>query len=125
MVTQAALDRNLSQFEKALNVAGYIPIVSSVSGAVRVLYGKIEVVAAVGTAAISALKALFSDARGSKEWFGRSVMALDYALHGVANIVRGYIEMVPFLGLALCLPYDHCLEERVTYPTERRVPHFA
>jgi hypothetical protein len=118
MVNQAALDRNLSQMEGFFNIAGYIPVVSSVTGAARILYGKIEVVAGIAAAAFLAIKALFSGDRSANEWFDKSLMALDYAIHGAANVIRGYIEIVPFFGLLLCLPYDRCFNCRLAYPTE-------
>ena len=88
------LDESFQSFEKMLNVFGYIPIVSSVSGSVRQVYGNVQVIGGLATAVLSSL----SNQRQAEH-------GLEIAVHGIANMCRSSVEMVPFLNLA-CIPYD-------------------
>lgn len=116
---QRNLDRTLSTLEHGFNIAGYIPILSSGSGVLRAVLGKIEVIGAIAVAALIAVKALFNpDAYARDAEIKKAVEVLvTYSLHGVANIFRGIIEIVPLLSLATCLPYD-ISGNRFTYPLE-------
>ena len=111
------LDQNLASFEKALNVLGYIPIVSSVTGFVRVQYGKFEVVASIAVAAFKFIASLFarSDAQRAQLEM-ESVQALTYIKHGLANFARGMVEMIPFVNLIM-IAHDR-IYDRLRYPTE-------
>ncbi len=113
---EGSLDFSLDKFEHGLNVAGYIPLVSSVSGGIRAIMGKIEVIGALATAAFIAVAALFNpDAAQRHAQLSKSAeIAVKYSLNGVANIFRGALEIVPFLSLLTCLPYD-LMGNRVSY----------
>ncbi len=116
---ETGLNKTLSISEQWLNIAGYIPGVSSVSGALRIAGGKTEIIGAVGASAIVALAALSAaDSAERRQGLRRAVTILTtYLLHGIANVFRGSIEMIPFLSLMTCLPYD-LLGNRFTYPHE-------
>ena len=111
------LDTTLSVFEKGLNYVGYVPFVSTISGALRAEYGKIEVIGGLAVTAFKAISALFQAGAQRDASLERAVEHLTYAWHGVANIFRGIIEAIPFASLVTCLPYDlsGC---RYTYPLE-------
>lgn len=111
------IDSTLASFEKDLNFVGYIPFASMLSGALRIIYGKIEVIGSVALGALSAIKSLFYNGEQKEQEWNRAVHFFNYALHGIANIFRGTLETVPFLSLVTCLPYD-MLELRFTYPKE-------
>ncbi len=113
---ESSLDFSLDKFEHGLNVAGYIPFVSSFSGGVRAIMGKIEVIGALATAAIMAIGALFNPnaAQRQAQLSKSGEIAVKYSWHGVANILRGALEIVPFLSLVTCLPYD-LMGNRVSY----------
>lgn len=101
-------DDAMTQFENAMNVAGYVPILSTISGGLRMTYGNIEVVGAIVAAAFLAIQALFtSDSSAKSDLFNQSGKVLvKYSLHGFANCIRSVFESVPFLSLVTCLPYD-------------------
>lgn len=105
---RVGLDHFMKSVEKALNCPGYIPIVSSFSGALRATMGKIELIASMFIGAYVLLTT------------GDIDQAIDatvtYAVHGLANIGRGVIECIPLLGNFLCWIYDD--ENRVAYPFE-------
>jgi hypothetical protein len=119
--TEKELNHIQSVVETGLNYAGYIPLVSSLSGSLRIQYGKIEVIGAIATGALLAGQAFFEqngEERSKK--LNRAVEVLTtYATHGVANIFRGILEMIPFLSLVVCLPYD-LMKNRFIYPQEER-----
>ena len=91
------LNAGLTRFEKGFNRVGYFPILSTVSGYVRAVFGAVELVTAVALAALQMLRLL--DFEGVLE-------TGVYALHGVANIVRGMIEMMPIINMFWFL-YDN------------------
>lgn len=110
------LNKTIAVGEQCLNIAGYIPGVSSVSGAFRLAGGKIEIIGGIAAAVIVALAALSApDATSKRQGLSRAVTILTtYFLHGIANAFRGSIEMIPFISLVTCLPYD-LLKNRFTY----------
>jgi len=87
--------RNLEEAERALNICGWIPVVSLLTGNLRVTAGAVE--AAAG-AAISVAAAAGRD----RELCGHG---LNLLFHGGMNIVRGNVEMCP-IGHFLCFCYD-------------------
>lgn len=121
---QKNVDHTLSSFEKGLNIAGYVPIISSFSGPLRIGYGKVEVIGAVAFAAILALRAFSLTGLEQEELLNKAVEMLSYTLHGIANIFRGAIETIPLISLFTCLPYDLMFQQRFTYPTEIKTLFF-
>ncbi len=117
------IDSTLANFEKDLNFVGYIPIASSFSGALRVAFGKIEVIAGVVLGAISGIKSLFYNGQQKEQEWKHAVSLFNYSLHGIANIFRGILECIPFVSLVTCLPYDKA-EVRFTYPKEVPVARY-
>lgn len=115
---QRALDQALHTFEKVLNVAGYVPFVSAISGAIRIGYGKVEVIGAIAAGALLTVKALFNrDAEQRSFDFKYAVaVAANYSIHGLANIGRGFVEALPIINLS-CLVYD-LTGTRIQYPFE-------
>jgi hypothetical protein len=103
------LDASLQSFEKTLNIFGYIPIVSSFSATIREAFGDVELISGVAIAAFSALA-------NNERQVDHGV---ELAIHGVANICRSCVEMIPFINLA-CIPYD--ISNRFEYQSLR--PHF-
>ncbi|MBS0606124.1 MAG: hypothetical protein AB7H48_05785 [Parachlamydiales bacterium] len=112
------LDQALHTFEKVLNFAGYIPIVSTFSGSIRIAYGKAEVVGAIAAGALLAVKALCNtDAeKRARDFDYAAGVAVNYSIHGLANIGRGFVEAIPIINLS-CLVYD-LTGTRIQYPFE-------
>lgn len=102
---------------KCLNGAGYIPVVSSFSGAIRGIFGKALIITAIVFTAIFLYQAL---RQGNEEKFALAKRSGMLAMHGVCNILRGAIELLPLGGLLLCVPYDFYLKKRFCYPEENQ-----
>ena len=118
---QINLNKTLNSFEGGLNIAGYVPIVSTFSGALRANYGKLEVIGAIVAGALIAVRALFLvNASDQDRELKRAIDVFTcYALHGVANIIRGVLEVIPLVSLVTCLPYD-LSGKRFAYPVDPR-----
>lgn len=114
---QINLNKTLNSFEGGLNVAGYVPIVSTFSGTLRIAYGKLEVIGAIVAAALIAVRALFLNNAHDRERELRDAVKvlINYSLHGYANIIRGTLEVIPLVSLVTCLPYD-LSGKRFAYP---------
>lgn len=101
------LDTRLERFERFLNKVGYIPLVSSFSGGVRIYYGIIESICAVVIGALKFIASLFrSDTNERYILETEAAYSLYYVEHGLANIGRGIVESIPFVNL-FCIAYDH------------------
>lgn len=112
-ITQTQLEKTLAKAEEALNLIGYIPLVSLLSAAVRSLGGMLQIFLSLTFAASS----LFAK---KSESFWDFKMAISHFFHGLANVIRAKIEAVPGLSLITCLPYDRLLKKRFKYPVENR-----
>jgi hypothetical protein len=115
---QNNLNKTLNSFEEALNIAGYVPVVSSLSGLVRISLGELEIVGSIVAAALIATRSFFFVNASDRERESNKAFEIfiDYSLHGCANIIRGIIERIPFASLVTCLPYDRLLQGRFVYP---------
>lgn len=115
----SALEKTLAKAEEALNLIGYIPLISLHSAAVRLIGGLIQLILGFGLALLYFCILRFSSARKMKHFFHLK-KSFAHGCHGISNIVRSNIEAVPFLGLILCLPYDRLLKKRFKYEVETR-----
>jgi hypothetical protein len=94
---------SLRAIDLALNTFGYIPIISNLSGAVRLLYGKVQIIGAIaGTifAIISVSNPVLS-------------LASYFFVSGCMHIIRGCVEQIPIIGNWACFIYD---VSRITSP---------
>ncbi len=115
---QQTLDQALHTIEQVLNVAGYLPLVSMISGSIRIAYGKIEVIGAVAAGALLALKGFANsdpEQRSKEVDYGVAVI-VNYSIHGLINIGRAFVEAIPLINLS-CLVYD-LAGGRIQYPFE-------
>jgi hypothetical protein len=104
----------LEKFENGLNVAGYVPYaLHRVSGGVRMVYGLIETVSGV---ALGIIVTSAGYLREEKELQNEGVKLFDFAIHGVANMVRGFIETRRWVNLVFIL-YDYGVpkNQRIEY----------
>lgn len=99
----ASLNRHLTHMEKALNIIGYIPFIGIGSGIVRIVGGELQVITALALSAIFAVKAFFSNQLNDWQCAER---CLSYVIHGVGNIIRGSVEIIPLWGTIVCILYD-------------------
>ena len=104
------LNEILSNTEKNLNYAGWIPGISMASGSLRMIMGKVELLAGslIGLADLAQFKL------DSPGW--------TYAAHGIANICRGLLETVLLIGNLAWFFYDQS-ERRFCYPSEETAVH--
>ena len=102
------LNTDLNTLEKGLDIAGYIPFVSTISGAIRAIVGKIQLIAA-GIFAAPYLIFYLTNERSSKIPT-RIEHCRDFSKkhfeNGLANLYRGLVESVPFWGNAATFSYD-------------------
>lgn len=81
---------HLPYVEKAFNWAGYIPgSVHRVSGGTRMVFGAAEF---VGSIALSILIYNYGVSTSNKELQKIGWELLDFAVHGAANVIRGFVE---------------------------------
>lgn len=116
-ISYAHIERKRAQFEHVLNVLGYIPCVSSPSGIVRGFYGLILVVTSCVAAIFVSLADRFT--KNASERGLRTMQHLSYAVHGIENMFRGFVELLPFVvnNLAL-IAYDLSVD-RHEYAAEK------
>lgn len=99
--------------EQFLNPIDWIPLISCVSGTLRILLGAIEAAAGVAFAAYK----IFHIFLGKEETFYSAFRCgTCYWTHGIGNIVRGYFAVIPLLNLSLYF-YDQHIG-RYNYPRE-------
>lgn len=120
MPANTDLDRGLAFTENDVLAWGdYIPVVSTISGFARYLLGKVEVIVAVSVAIFKFIASLFKSAGERKVLEKEAIETLHYAAHGLANMFRGLVAMVPVLGNISCLVYD-LTGNRLRYPGEKQ-----
>lgn len=107
------LDLMCARVEKSLNLPGYIPLISTVSGGFRLLAGKVMTSAAIIATVGFLIASVFDD-----QYCEHAKRSIDYIAHGLANVLRGSIEFIPFFNL-VTLPYD--ASTRFTYNAELTV----
>jgi hypothetical protein len=118
-VTYKNTDNRLADFEHTLNTLGYIPVVSTISGAGRIGYGSVESVAGSTACAFKSCQYFIT---GSPEHRNEAAAYYWYAVHGQMNINRGVIEMIPFFGNAATFLYDKGARLRANYTYEMLAP---
>ena len=90
------------------NTAGYIPYrVHRDIGGLRIVYGNIELISGL---ALWFLVEGWGTVTRDKELANEGRRLLDFAVHGGANMVRGFIEVHPGINL-VCWIYDKYVPE--------------
>lgn len=118
---QAKLDNSFAVFEEGLNIAGYIPLfgLSRAAGFIRIEFGKALIIGSIAVAALVVVASLFNRDIDAKNQSLRlaSKIVQTYALHGLANIGRGCVEIGGYITLIPRLFYD-LTNNRYKYPNE-------
>ncbi len=116
------IEEGLTQAERAFNVLGCVPFASIFSGALRMVVGKVQLVA--GSA--FALFAIFSIER---KW---GEIGVEHMVHGLLNIGRGLAETllgITFIGSIIPLFGQLFTEQRFfpqfQYTTQRTAAPIA
>ena len=98
------MERTMTNVETALNVTGSIPLVSIVTGAIRVIIGKIQFIAAAIFALYAAVREHSSaNLREKAEWAKQKNIAIEYMAHGALNVIVGSAEMLLLGSAALSI----------------------
>jgi hypothetical protein len=114
--TQERLHKYLNKFEICLNVAGYIPGFNFISGSARFLEGIIQIISNISLAIFNSIGSFLSiDSNSSKLKIFNSYVNIEYSFHGLANITRAFIELIPVVGGFSCIVYDHLFDHRYEY----------
>ncbi len=95
------MDEFLTLYERTFNFLGYIPIVSTFSGTARFIYGQVEAIVALAAVAFHFIGSI----AGYAGHEGQAAKALPYVVHGLANMGRSVVEMIPIINLS-CILYD-------------------
>lgn len=109
------LNNILGKTEHAFNVLGWVPVLSSASGAIRIIAGKVQLVAALALAFFQKISGLIFQ---KKSYIELSNHSFDYVKHGIANICRGYLETIPLIGNVSLFVYDLLPDSRMKYEEE-------
>jgi hypothetical protein len=80
--------------EKAFNILGCTPFVCVLSGSLRAIFGKLQIIAGILTAALGELALFFCTKRGedielTKKWHTLSKLGAEHIIHGCLNTLRG------------------------------------
>lgn len=112
------LEKKFVKFEEAANMFGYMPFVSTTTGQVRCWFGAAQFVAAFVIAIFKFVNSFFQkEAADAQRMRSEAFTVLQYAFHGLANFVRGWIETMPVVNLA-GLAYD-MTSMRLQYQVEK------
>ena len=118
LISKDKFESILARGEESLNLVGYVPFLSVASGALRSLGGLLQLILGFSFAI-----GYFCAFRYSKQ---RKIQHLLYmktgfshGFHGIANWLRAKIEIIPFLSLLVCLPYDRFFKKRFKYSIEK------
>lgn len=100
-----SLGLSLCEVEKALDLCGALPFLSSISGPVRMGIGQLELISGIGIGSLFLLASeLTAEEQEQKKYDLWADHAFEYCLHGTANLLRGYGESISFLyGLGLLI----------------------
>ena len=112
------VERDQASFEKTLNVLGYIPIISSATGVVRIVSSIITLISSAVKLPLCAIADLFQ--RTPRKYSFRIQKHISYIAHSMVNIFRGAIEFSIVLGNILTFSYDRLIG-RISYPVESKI----
>jgi hypothetical protein len=114
-----SFDKSFAASEKALNVLGWVPFVSTLSGGVRMMAGKIQ---AVAFAVFASLLFVYAYLSNNQKLLAAADRLTTYIWHGMANVCRGFVEMIPIGGNIATILYDADPASRLRYPSEAARP---
>lgn len=105
----------IASAEKLLNVVDRVPFFGSFPGMIRILAGMVQTIAGIIFAYLKSIYlALTYSSFKIKEAIEEGTV---HFIHGLANIMRGAIAMLPVVNLSLAF-YDYKLG-RYNYPDEK------
>lgn len=112
------VERDQASFEKTLNVLGYIPFISSVTGGVRILSSSITLITSAIKLPLCAIADLFQHT--PRGYSFRIQKHISYMCHSLLNIFRGSVEFSFLIGNIMTFSYDSLIG-RISYPVESKI----
>lgn len=112
-----SIENQVAHAEQQLNPIDWVPLASTFSGLLRILAGAVEVAAGIVFPLLKILHILLTN-RGS--YCDAIPKGCLYSIHGVANIARGVIALIPGVNLLLFIHDKHL--GRMNYPEETMRP---
>jgi hypothetical protein len=112
---------SLEKFDKSLNFPGYLPLISNLTGCIRVYLGTIESVVAFALLFFTCFLIVYPLIRPSVALLPVLMIPkkiTELFFYGVTDIIRGTIEQFPLLGNIVCYIYDFSKETLI----ERYIP---
>ena len=92
--------------ENIFNKLGYVPVVSSVSGGLREVFGATQVITGLAMTSINSLRKAYAKEETSIGQLQKKVdLSKEQVRHGIANMMRAVLEIIPFINFS-CLCYD-------------------
>ena len=109
-----------TKIEGVATLVGFIPEASFVSGAVRTVMGLVEAISFAVLAAFHWIRSQITDSPTLRDNFKLyASYEADLIYHGLGNIVRGIVEMLPPIGNWISIGYS-LAGERMQYQFEIR-----
>jgi hypothetical protein len=114
-------EQQRESFEKTINVFGYIPVISTFSGTLRMVVGGIALIKHVVAAVFCSIADLFGS---NSNGYGYRVFKYSaYCIHDLCNVIRGGVELFPLAGNLITFIYDFALG-RFSYAVEYTGVHY-
>ena len=107
--------------EEAFRLPGYIPLVSTITGFVR-MFGLYFIQGFAGLAFlisglfIGVLMQIFGQKTSSQRWLKRATFGAYHCVHASFNFYRGSIELIPVIGNLAVYFYDKGMKNKPILP---------
>ncbi len=95
----AFINRNCTEVEKIFNVVSCIPFIGVIGSAVRMIAGKIQLIAGIILAGVAQIGVLVESRKEGEsslrhKWQALTKLGFEHVLHGCLNVLRGLGETV-------------------------------
>lgn len=109
------LEKAELNIEKVLNITGYIPMVSILSGGVRKVYATAQVIIGFSCSIGFGIGYLIG---GDERLKDAAYRFGDQAMNGYGNFGRAVVEEIPVIGNIVTIIYDRYIRYRQAYSSE-------
>jgi hypothetical protein len=107
--------------EEALRWPGYIPLVSTITGFVRILahkfiQGLVGFALVIAGMTIGVGAQIFGQKQAAQRWLKVASFGVYQCVHAGLNVWRGLVEMIPIVGNIAVYFYDKAMKRRQLIP---------
>lgn len=107
--------------EEALRLPGYIPLVSSITGLVRMvalsfIQSVVGLVFLVAGLCVGVLMQIFGQKSSTQQWLKHATFGAYHCVHASFNFYRGTVEVVPVVGNLAVYFYDKGMKNKPIIP---------